>query len=84
MCIKLKVVCQPSTPAPTRKRRQSTKDLFARLAWCEEQLRRTIDDRNQCDECLPSTETSTDEVAEKLSEIRSASKAPSATATAKT
>ncbi|PTB44793.1 hypothetical protein M441DRAFT_95442, partial [Trichoderma asperellum CBS 433.97] len=40
MCIKLKVVCQPSTPAPTRKRRQSTKDLFARLAWCEEQLRR--------------------------------------------
>ncbi|PON29024.1 hypothetical protein TGAM01_v202132 [Trichoderma gamsii] len=83
MCIKLKVVCQPSTPAPTRKRRQSTKDLFARLAWCEEQLRRTIDARNQCDECLPSTETSADEVAEKLSEIRSASKAPSAAATAK-
>ncbi|UKZ84354.1 uncharacterized protein TrAFT101_000264 [Trichoderma asperellum] len=82
MCIKLKVVCQPSTPAPTRKRRQSTKDLFARLAWCEEQLRRTLD-RNQCDECIPSIETSTEEIAEKISEIRSDSKAVSTTAATK-
>ncbi|KAL7916603.1 hypothetical protein GGI35DRAFT_46774 [Trichoderma velutinum] len=70
MCIKLKVVCQPSAPAAPRKRRQSTKDLFARLAWCEEQLRRNLECR-QCLECTSSTDKSTAEIAKRLSEIKS-------------
>ncbi|KAL7948143.1 hypothetical protein V8C42DRAFT_275421 [Trichoderma barbatum] len=68
--LQLKVVCQPSAPAAPRKRRQSTKDLFARLAWCEEQLRRNLECR-QCLECTSSTEKSTAEIARKLSDIKS-------------
>ncbi|KAL7928574.1 hypothetical protein V8C35DRAFT_317898 [Trichoderma chlorosporum] len=70
LCIKLKVPCQPSAPAAPRKRRQSTKDLVSRLAWCEEQLRRNIEFR-QCLECTSSTEKSTAEIAKRLSEIKS-------------
>lgn len=30
----------PSTPAPPRKRKRPSRDLLARLEWCETQLRR--------------------------------------------
>ncbi|QYS92886.1 Zn(2)-C6 fungal-type domain-containing protein [Trichoderma simmonsii] len=80
MCIKLKVVCQPSAPAAPRKRRQSTKDLFARLAWCEEQLRRNLECR-QCLECTSSTEKSTAEIAKRLSEIKADPNISSTTST---
>ncbi|KOS17150.1 putative transcriptional regulatory protein [Escovopsis weberi] len=38
-CVKAKVTCTPSTPAPTRKRRRPNQDLQERLARCEELLK---------------------------------------------
>ncbi|RYP91996.1 hypothetical protein DL770_001851 [Monosporascus sp. CRB-9-2] len=37
-CVKAKVSCVPSTPAPARKRRRPNQDLQQRLARCEELL----------------------------------------------
>ncbi|KAF5663636.1 transcription factor [Fusarium heterosporum] len=39
-CIKAKIPCIPSTPAPKRNRRKPTKELLARLERCEELLKR--------------------------------------------
>ncbi|RSL78454.1 hypothetical protein CEP51_008202 [Fusarium floridanum] len=39
-CIKAKVTCIPSTPAPKRKRRKPTKELLERLERCEQLLKR--------------------------------------------
>lgn len=38
-CIKAKVTCTPSTPAPARKRRRPNQDLQERLARCEDLLK---------------------------------------------
>ncbi|KAM6525999.1 hypothetical protein FSOLCH5_002130 [Fusarium solani] len=39
-CVKAKVTCIPSTPAPKRKRRKPTKELLERLERCEQLLKR--------------------------------------------
>ncbi|KAM0207367.1 hypothetical protein ACHAQD_012076 [Fusarium lateritium] len=39
-CVKAKIQCIPSTPAPKRSRRKPTKELIARLERCEELLKR--------------------------------------------
>ncbi|KAM0287914.1 hypothetical protein ACHAO9_007535 [Fusarium lateritium] len=39
-CVKAKIQCIPSTPAPKRSRRKPTKELIARLELCEELLKR--------------------------------------------
>ncbi|KAI2622053.1 hypothetical protein GGS21DRAFT_541641 [Xylaria nigripes] len=38
-CIKAKVACKPSTPAPTHKRRRPNQDLLERLSRCEQLLK---------------------------------------------
>ncbi len=45
----------PSTPAPPRKRKRPSRDLLARLEWCETQLRRYkwLHDRIACAESRP-------------------------------
>ncbi|KAI8631824.1 fungal-specific transcription factor domain-containing protein [Xylariaceae sp. FL1651] len=42
-CIKAKVACKPSTPAPPHKRRRPNQDLLERLARCEQLLKQYAD-----------------------------------------
>ncbi|KAI3318123.1 fungal-specific transcription factor domain-containing protein [Xylariaceae sp. AK1471] len=42
-CVKAKVACKPSTPAPPHKRRRPNQDLLERLARCEQLLKQYAD-----------------------------------------
>ncbi|KAF4122565.1 Fungal Zn(2)-Cys(6) binuclear cluster domain [Geosmithia morbida] len=42
------LICTPSTPAPTRKRRQPTKELLERMTRCEELLRLCLEQNALC------------------------------------
>ncbi|KAK5630323.1 hypothetical protein RRF57_006038 [Xylaria bambusicola] len=42
-CIKAKIACKPSTPAPPHKRRRPNQDLLERLARCEQLLKQYAD-----------------------------------------
>ncbi|KAI0202126.1 fungal-specific transcription factor domain-containing protein [Astrocystis sublimbata] len=42
-CIKAKIACKPSTPAPPHKRRRPNQDLLERLARCEKLLKQYAD-----------------------------------------
>ncbi|KAI1820367.1 fungal-specific transcription factor domain-containing protein [Xylaria intraflava] len=42
-CIKAKIACKPSTPAPSHKRRRPNQELLERLARCEQLLQQYAD-----------------------------------------
>ncbi|KAM5353517.1 hypothetical protein ACJ41O_000167 [Fusarium nematophilum] len=67
-CIKLNVVCTPSTPAPPRKRRRPNQELLERLARCEAMLRHCTCIRLPTPERTPSEQSSvaSDEIKEEI------------------